>query len=103
MTALEYLHEHGIIHMDLHPRNIIIDVHGHCRIAHFDRARTAHVTSGLQGVPPREVSVYTPPESRSVNTHKVSYATDIWGMGVLLLELAAGEVGDISLCSPWLT
>lgn len=95
MTALEHLHEHDIIHMDLHPRNIIIDVHGHCRIAHFDRACAAHVTSGPQGAPLRKVSVYTPPESRYSGIHKVSYATDIWAMGVLLLELVAGEVRDI--------
>ncbi|KZP30784.1 kinase-like protein, partial [Athelia psychrophila] len=91
VTALQHLHSQGVIHMDLHPRNVIIDVRGHCRIAHFDRA----VHAGHQGpVPTYEGSAYTPPESRHPGNYEVNSAADIWGLGVLLSELVAGELTE---------
>lgn len=90
VSALAHLHRHGIVHMDLHPRNIIIDVHGHCRIAHFDVATQAG-DPRLPSISMPE-SIYTPPELRQREGHEASFAVDMWGLGVLLAELVVGQV-----------
>jgi serum/glucocorticoid-regulated kinase 2 len=36
LSALEYLHEHDVIHGDLKPENIILDYSGHITLCDFD-------------------------------------------------------------------
>jgi eukaryotic-like serine/threonine-protein kinase len=97
--ALDHAHAHGIIHRDLKTRNVIITPEGRAKVLDFglaeDRAAELEGTtrsveafsqsSGLAGTLP-----YMAPELFS-GAH-ASVQSDIWALGVVLYEMAAGRL-----------
>ena len=35
LSAIEYMHSHGVMHRDLKPENILLDIHEHLMIVDF--------------------------------------------------------------------
>ena len=83
--GLSYAHEHGVIHCDIKPGNIMVRTDGRVKILDFGIAR-------LQGEPEGNVVVGTPmyisPERFS--GHPISACIDVWALGVTLYELLTG-------------
>ncbi len=83
-------HRLGIVHRDLKPQNIMIDKDGNARIMDFGIARTL---SG-KGVTAEGVIIGTPvymsPEQ--VEGTGIDHRSDIYSLGVVLYEMAAGHV-----------
>ncbi len=82
-------HQHGVIHRDLKPRNVIIDATGRARVLDFgiafDSKKGDDPFAGrLAGSPP-----YMAPEQAL--GHAVGPQTDIWAIGVMLYEMLTGE------------
>jgi len=90
--GLQAAHEAGVIHRDIRPENILIGRDGQPRIMNFDRARLASTGAVTIGNLPRDPlmpQAYIAPEL--VTGQRISPATDIYGLGVLLYELVAGN------------
>jgi len=88
--GLAEAHRQGIIHRDLKPQNIMIDSEGEVKIMDFGIARSIHI----QGVTATGVQVGTPeymaPEQAEAKG--VDQRTDIYTLGIMLYEMATGEV-----------
>jgi len=81
-SAVGYLHQHGFLHLDLKPSNVIVQ-NGQARVIDLSLARRpGRVPSGL-GSPP-----YLSPEQ--ARGERAAAATDVWGIGVTLYEAATG-------------
>lgn len=81
-SAVQFLHRHGIIHMDLKPSNVISDF-GQAKLIDLSIAR------GPQRVPPGiGTRRYMAPEQAEGG--EIRAPTDVWGIGAVLFEAATG-------------
>lgn len=88
--ALQHAHEHGVVHCDLQPANILLDANDRPVITDFGLA--AH--DWLR--PPREGEVagsppYLAPEQTIGDARQLDARTDIWAVGVMLYEGLTGQ------------
>jgi serine/threonine protein kinase len=88
--ALARAHRLGIIHRDMKPQNVLVAADGTPRlsdfgVAHFVKREGVSTPGTLVGT-----FFYMPPES--FQGGPVNERTDIWGFGVLLFEMLAGQL-----------
>ncbi|HEX7509426.1 MAG TPA: serine/threonine-protein kinase [Polyangia bacterium] len=89
--ALEHVHEHGVVHYDLKPGNVMVCPDGTIRLIDFGLAHTA-VTARFTlsgGVPPIGSSDYVAPEQ--IKRKRGRKSVDIYGVGTLLYEMLTGK------------
>lgn len=86
-SALSYAHEHGVIHQDLKPENLLLSDSGIIKIIDFGLACLV----GKQQDPDHIAGTpaYMSPEQKQ--GLKVDTRTDIYSMGVILYELLTGR------------
>jgi serine/threonine protein kinase/tetratricopeptide (TPR) repeat protein len=91
--TVHYAHEHGIVHRDIKPGNILLDANGEPHLTDFGLARLAesesHVTraTDVLGTPS-----YMAPEQASGNNAELTCATDIYALGAVFYQLLTGCV-----------
>ncbi len=86
--TVHYAHEHGILHRDIKPGNILLDAQGEPLLTDFGLAglmeaeSTITRTLDVMGTPS-----YMAPEQAAGEHTKLSKATDIYGLGAVLYQL----------------
>ena len=90
--AVDYAHEHGILHRDIKPGNILLDAKGEPHLTDFGLARLVETESSVT----RTLDVlgtpsYMAPEQAMGNNAAVSSATDVYGLGAVLYQLLTGQ------------
>ncbi len=89
-AALAYAHGAGVIHRDVKPGNVLLGHDGRIKLADFGIARligeTVRHTRTGQAI---GTAAYLSPEQ--VRGEEVTVATDVYSLGLLLLEALTGE------------
>jgi serine/threonine protein kinase len=82
-AAVGYMHRRGLLHGDLKPGNVIAE-HGRATVIDLSLARPPGRYEPAFGT-----QHYLAPEQ--AQCERVDAATDVWGLGVVLLESASGR------------
>lgn len=90
--GLEYLHEHcnpKIIHRDVKAANVLLDEDFEAVVGDFGLAKLVDVTRTNVTTQVRGTMGHIAPEC--ISTGKSSEKTDVFGYGIMLLELVTGQ------------
>src|SRR5437588_8714927 len=90
--TVHYAHEHGILHRDIKPGNILLDAKGEPHLTDFGLARLVETESSVtQTLDVIGTPSYMAPEQAVGNNAAISRVTDVYGLGAVLYQLLTGQ------------
>jgi serine/threonine protein kinase len=89
--GLAFAHQHGVVHRDVKPHNVLIDTEGTAKVTDFGIARSVGREDGITETGTvLGTSDYLAPEQAA--GQRVDACSDQYSLGALLYELLAGDV-----------
>lgn len=91
LSALSYAHEHGVIHRNLSPDNIILTHKGQVILTGFEYARTQNRTSTIADDIIDDLNYAYQPLECQRDPAQASIASDLFSAGAVFYELLTGK------------
>jgi tRNA A-37 threonylcarbamoyl transferase component Bud32 len=89
--GLGFAHDHGLVHRDVKPQNVLLNGDGGAKVTDFGIARSLDVERGVtQTGTVLGTSNYIAPEQ--ANGQPVDAHTDVYSLGIVLYEMLTGEL-----------
>src|ERR687888_392079 len=89
--GLSFAHQHGLVHRDVKPQNVLLNGSGEAKVTDFGIARSLTVQHGMtQTGTVLGTSDYIAPEQ--AQGRRVDEQSDVYSLGVVLFELLTGRV-----------
>ena len=88
-NALDAAHRNGVVHRDVKPANLLLDVHGRVHVADFSIASAAGMQSLTQTGTVLGTASYLSPEQATGEA--TSAASDLYSLAVVAFELLTGR------------
>jgi TolB-like protein/predicted Ser/Thr protein kinase/Flp pilus assembly protein TadD len=90
--TLHHAHQHGVLHRDVKPGNILLDPKGEPHLIDFGLARLVETESTItQTLEVLGTPSYIAPEQAAGNNTQLTSATDVYGLGAVLYQLLTGH------------
>ena len=90
--TVHYAHEHGILHRDIKPGNILLDAKAEPHLTDFGLARLVESESSVtQTLDVLGTPSYMAPEQAVGNNSAITSVTDVYGLGAVLYQLLTGQ------------
>src|SRR6516165_2736871 len=90
--TVHYAHQHGIVHRDIKPGNILVDANGEPHLSDFGLARLLETESTMTGtLEMMGTPSYMAPEQALGNKAPLTSATDVYGLGAIFYQLLTGQ------------
>ena len=89
LAAEKFAHEHGIVHRDIKPQNVIVDPAGRVRVLDFGIARAGASEITQTGSVMGTAQYLSPEQAQGLD---VAPSSDLYSTGVVLYEMLTGRV-----------
>jgi serine/threonine protein kinase len=89
--AVSYVHRRGVLHLDIKPRNVLIDESGRPRLIDFGLAQLRHAWSEDAAGSTGGTTSYMSPEQARGDEERIGPWTDVFGLGGVLFYLLTGR------------
>ena len=92
-SAVEYAHQHLVVHRDIKPGNILITPEGEPKLLDFGVARVLGAGTVAPGTAAMRSGLLTPEYAspEQINNEPVTTASDVYSLGILLYKLLTGR------------
>lgn len=88
-SALDHLHDRGLVHLDVKPQNVLITPEGTVRLIDFGLAQRAGAPQEMIGGSTFGTAAYLSPEQACGDP--VDAATDVYALGCVVYEMLTGQ------------